>query len=324
MDYDKWVSLGERLGLKDGELRDYVQKKESEYLDREERNIRREEDKRRFEAERLEKEAEREEGRRRFEAERLEKEAEHGFRNKFRESKPEQGETVNQFMARLDRYFSRWTEMADAADTVDKLKDLIIREQFVKVCSTELALFLKERKPKDRRDVISLAEQYLEAHGGTITNSKSSKVANFSNKSPIRLNQGNLSKPIQHFHRENRKVTCFICNREGHVARDCRDQTKKRYGAAAMSYGEQNRNYFKTNRDSSPRNWRSRPGENRRDGRSDDKKVSGLCMSISPTSSYDGCIEEGKLKLANGNSVPVITSSCTIESLEGERQLDLN
>jgi hypothetical protein len=91
-------------------------------------------------------------------------------------------------MARLDRYFSRWTEMADAADTVDKLKDLIIREQFVKICSTELALFLKERKPKDRRDVISFAEQYLEAHGGTITNSKSSKSASFSNKSPIRLN----------------------------------------------------------------------------------------------------------------------------------------
>ncbi|XP_060601263.1 uncharacterized protein LOC132754618 [Ruditapes philippinarum] len=87
MDYDKWVSLGERLGLKDGDLRDYVQKKESEYIDREEKNIRREEDKRRFEAkrkakeaerevERLEKEAGREEERRRFEAERLEKEAE--------------------------------------------------------------------------------------------------------------------------------------------------------------------------------------------------------------------------------------------------------
>jgi hypothetical protein len=30
-----------------------------------------------------------------------------------------------------------------------------------------------------------------------------------------------------------------------------------------------------------------------------------------------------KLKLANGNSVPVITSSCTIESLEDERQRDL-
>jgi hypothetical protein len=50
--------------------------------------------------------------------------------------------------------------MADAVYTVDKLKDLIIREQSVKVCSTELSLFHKERKPTDRRDIMSLAEQY--------------------------------------------------------------------------------------------------------------------------------------------------------------------
>jgi hypothetical protein len=39
-------------------------------------------------------------------------------------------------------------------------------------------------------------------------------------------------------------------------------------------------------------------------------------MSFSSTSSYDGCFEEGKLKLTNGDSVPVITSSCIIESLK--------
>jgi hypothetical protein len=59
--------------------------------------------------------------------------------------------------------------------------------------------------PKESLNVILLAKQYLEAHGGTITNSKSSKVATISNKSSIRLNQGNLSKPVQHDHRENRK-----------------------------------------------------------------------------------------------------------------------
>jgi hypothetical protein len=44
-------------------------------------------------------------------------------------------------------------------------------------------------------------------------------------------------------------------------------------------------------------------------------------MSISLKGSYDGCIEEGELTLANGNLVPVITSS--LQSLEGECQLDL-
>jgi hypothetical protein len=38
MDCEKWLSLGERLGLKDGDLRDYVQKKESEYHERKERS----------------------------------------------------------------------------------------------------------------------------------------------------------------------------------------------------------------------------------------------------------------------------------------------
>ena len=35
---------------------------------------------------------------------------EEGFRLKFRDSKPEQGETVFQFMARVVRYFGRWAE----------------------------------------------------------------------------------------------------------------------------------------------------------------------------------------------------------------------
>ena len=39
---------------------------------------------------------------------------EDGFRLKFRDSKPEQGETVFQFMTRHLRYFSRWAEMAEA------------------------------------------------------------------------------------------------------------------------------------------------------------------------------------------------------------------
>ena len=44
---------------------------------------------------------------------------EEGFRLKFRDSKPERGETVFQFMARLVRYFSRWAEMAEVDGTFE-------------------------------------------------------------------------------------------------------------------------------------------------------------------------------------------------------------
>ena len=66
-----------------------------------------------------------------------------GFRFMFRDSKPEQGETVFQFMARLVRDFSRWAEMAEVDGAFESLVGLIIREQFIQACLPGLAFFLK-------------------------------------------------------------------------------------------------------------------------------------------------------------------------------------
>ena len=62
---------------------------------------------------------------------------EEGFRNKFRDTKIMKG----------------------------TLLDLMLREQFVSNCNKSLAVFLKERTPKNSKEMASLAEQYVEAHG---------------------------------------------------------------------------------------------------------------------------------------------------------------
>ena len=59
MDYKEWVSIGERMGLKEAELRAFVDKKETEYLEREERAFRREDEKKRYEEEKKKYEEER-------------------------------------------------------------------------------------------------------------------------------------------------------------------------------------------------------------------------------------------------------------------------
>ena len=69
---------------------------------------------------------------------------EEGFRKKFCETKPEQGETAYQFVSRLQWYFNRWVEMADCTKEFNGLADLLIREQFVNTFSTEMALLLRE------------------------------------------------------------------------------------------------------------------------------------------------------------------------------------
>ena len=69
---------------------------------------------------------------------------EEGFRNKFRHVKPEQGETVHLFVARIQRYFNRRGGMSGCVKEYKDLADLLIGEQFVNTCSAEMALFLKK------------------------------------------------------------------------------------------------------------------------------------------------------------------------------------
>jgi len=54
--------------------------------------------------------------------------------------------------------------LANVPQTYEGLITLIIREQYLSVCSPELALFLKERAITDLEELGKLAEQYCEAH----------------------------------------------------------------------------------------------------------------------------------------------------------------
>jgi len=41
---------------------------------------------------------------------------------------------------------------------------LMVKEQYLESCSVQLAIFLRERKPKDLDELAVLAQQYLHAH----------------------------------------------------------------------------------------------------------------------------------------------------------------
>lgn len=116
-----------------------------------------------------------------------------GFRRKFRESQPEEGESIFQFVSRLTRYFQNWMDLGGAKNTYEDVKDMIIKEQFMNMCSSGLVIFLKERVPKDTKEVVKLAEQFVEAHGlSAVVTSK----------------QASATK-------------CEICGKNNHVTQEC-------------------------------------------------------------------------------------------------------
>ena len=42
----------------------------------------------------------------------------------------------------------------------------MVKEQYLESCPVELAVFLRERKPRDLNELARIAEQYMEAHAG--------------------------------------------------------------------------------------------------------------------------------------------------------------
>ena len=75
---------------------------------------------------------------------------EDGYRKRFREATPESEETPDQFVIRLKNYLAKWLELSGSSlQNFDALVDLIVKEQFIKACSEDLAMYLLERGPKD-------------------------------------------------------------------------------------------------------------------------------------------------------------------------------
>ena len=131
-------------------------------------------------------------------------------------------------MARLSRYFRRWVGLSGITKTYDGLEDFMVREQYLSTCGQDLAIFLRERIPKDTKEMTRLAEQYIEARGVEYgVDSKSTTAA--------------AAVPARTPSYGERQ--CYICHRTNHIARDCfyREQHPRYNSNAGGEYSQSNR-----------------------------------------------------------------------------------
>lgn len=138
-----------------------------------------------------------------------------GFRERFRGCKPENAETAKQFVCRLSNYFERWMEMANVEKTYEGVRDCMVVEQFLNCCSNKLSVFLKERKVASLDDVAEHADQYLEAQGFR----NLGKANEGCDKARTDETKG---RPQGVPNTSQRPLRCFLCNRIGHRAMNCR------------------------------------------------------------------------------------------------------
>ena len=125
---------------------------------------------------------------------------EEGFRNQFYDSKPRQGEPAEEFMTRLTRYLSKWMVLGDVKETFDELKDLIVREQFLRSLNKDMYLYLREKKLGTSKQVIEYADRYMQVHHCSLNSKR--PIAPTGNTSvhkhvPPPVRQGEYQNPIE-------------------------------------------------------------------------------------------------------------------------------
>ena len=225
-----------------------------------------------------------------------------GYRRKFRASKPEVDESLDQFIVRLDTYLWRWLELQNTERSFEGLKDLIVKEQFIVSCPKELAIHLRERAPEAHVQIAKIANQFLEAHGKHLFSSASRK--------PVVLPQKDETKNQLN---DSATVMCFKFNARGHKAVNCPSQVKKCFVCGTQGHEARN-----------CRSGTQKPGGQNKDGFPVQRgQVSAGCLVQPPEvksteEEIRARIQEDELLLASGKKIQ-IASNARLEPLSGDR-----
>ena len=243
---------------------------------------------------------------------------EEGFRQKFRNSKQEIGETAGQFVIRLSNYLARWMELGKVKATFEGLRDLILREQFLSVSNKSLVLFLKERKIKSADEMVELAEQYMEAHtvsdthfrpspGNKTDSYKSDFMRRPVNSIPSLEGKGQV--------REYKERHCYGCGKTDHFIKSCpvkaaRNSVSTKAAVLEVQEGEEETGFEVS----------------RSDAATDEKNTVATCIVTSVTDSgmFTSNISiELETKVNCASWVPVESTSeqigCTLKTLQSDK-----
>ena len=143
---------------------------------------------------------------------------EEGYRLKFRKCEPEESENPTELFTRITKYLEQWIELAKATD-YEKLKTLLIKEQFLNICNKQLAMYLNEQPFKGMKEMCDRAERYLQAHSQKLTTDNERKSEGIKRPaSDINTEQRQSNT------RQQQPKDCYNCGKLGHISSQCRNE----------------------------------------------------------------------------------------------------
>ena len=123
-----------------------------------------------------------------------------------------------EFARQKEALFNRWCTSQQVGNNYEKLKQLVLLEEFMKCVPTPIKTYLEEQKVDDLQRAAILADDYKLTHKSL---PQMSAVT-------TRVNHSDFGRPEQRRDPNSRGLTCAYCKRRGHLMSECWTLQKKK------------------------------------------------------------------------------------------------
>ncbi|XP_048051185.1 uncharacterized protein LOC125271213 [Megalobrama amblycephala] len=150
------------------------------------------------------------------------------YRQKFRSLTIEPTESPKELYSRLKELFGKWIQ--PKRKTVEEVSEIIILEQYLKMLSPELQVWIRERDPKTAAEAASLADVFVAARGKNklwawkpVKDCCFPDVPHFQQRKVEGSGKPYLGKhPLTKSNlAPKRPPICYLCGQEGHTKPNC-------------------------------------------------------------------------------------------------------
>ena len=170
------------------------------------------------------------------------------YRQKFRTQRKTENQSYVEFLREKENALDKWCDSKRIDGDAEKLRQLILAEEFLNCVPEEVRVYLSERKTDVTYEMAALADEYILTHRKTkektFTGSKVKFKAELSPEG--RPKEGNRRT----FQSSSRTVVCYKCGKAGHIAIRCqlgkgpeRNQTQPRKPQGAVTTPRGNQSY---------------------------------------------------------------------------------
>ena len=167
------------------------------------------------------------------------------YRQQFRGSQRQISQTFTEFAREKEAQFDRWCTAKEVAQDFEKLRQLILLEEFKGCLPPQVKTYLDERKVENLSQAAVLVDDYSLTHKSTFVKEEKDPVGLKGSHSNVLLpattghgsgkNSRLTSDPHPPGGRHRPSVpTCYYCRRKGHIMSECWEYAKKKTKPVAL------------------------------------------------------------------------------------------